>query len=364
MHAPSCNFHLHYTPQNNNMSDAILSGVSSDNSRLEFALPSPALSLTWKGDSLIYGYNQGVTVLERKPQVLGNEFASEWSFVPLEYHLGVACELVAACGPWVATSNEDNTISLINTAFEDNSVVTTHVGRGHFDFVNGVDVNPHGAVASVGDDRQLLIYDDTLEVAHVIKLDGAGRAVKFQEDGGPHLVVLEGSNRLKVFDWTTGAFLYTVFSNDVVGGSKKIGCCGPPAAVKAVTLTSGSNHSDVLTVLGSGWWRKYASAALQGGAGHTQPNAEGELYGSRQMNGALFCVTDDTAVVVGTKKTLFYALGGEKVGEVDCEFVSGVEAAAVKKGGELVAVSGGRGLVLVRVDERDERSESTRQLEN
>lgn len=329
------------------MSESIISGASSDPSRLEFSLKSPALCLAWNDDALVYGYSQGVTVLTRKPQVLGNVFASEWSFQPVEYHLGLACELIATCGAFVVTGHDDNTITLINTDEED-SIQRTDVKRGHYDFVNGIDVNIDGMVASVGDDRQLLIYSERLEVVHKIKLDGAGRAVKFQEDGGPHLVVLEGSNRLNVYDWEKGQFLYTVFSNDVVGGSKKIGCCGPPAAVKAVTLSVGQNHADQLTVLGSGWWRKYSSANLQGGGGHTVPNKQGELLGSRQLSGAVFCVSNDTAVVVSDKKTFFYSLGAEKRTEVNCDFVSGVEAAAVRAKGDLVAVAGGRGLVLLK----------------
>lgn len=341
---------LNNTPKK--MNESIISGVSSDPSRLEFSLQSPALCLAWNEDSLVYGYNQGVTVLTRKPVVLGNAFASEWSFLSVEYHMGLACELIATCGAFVAVGHDDNTISLINTAEED-AIERTDVKRGHYDFVNGIDVNLDGMVASVGDDRQLLIYSDKLEVVHKIKLDGAGRAVKFQEDGGPHLVVLEGSNRLNVYDWEKGQFLYTVFSNDVVGGSKKIGCCGPPAAVKAVALNVGQNHADQLTVLGSGWWRKYSSANLQGGGGHTMPNKQGELYGSRQLSGAVFCVSNDTAVVVSDKKTLFYSLGTEKSIEVGCDFVSGVEAAAVRAKGDLVAVAGGRALVLLNSAENE-----------
>ncbi|KAG5366822.1 hypothetical protein CJU89_1268 [Yarrowia sp. B02] len=328
------------------MSETFISGVSSDPSRLEFSLQSPALCLAWSGDNLIYGYNQGVTVLMRKPRVLGNQFASEWSFVPSEYHLGLACELIATAVYWVAVAHDDNTISLINLA--NDAVERTDVKRGHYDFVNGIDVNADGMVASVGDDRQLLIYNDKLEVVHKIKLDGAGRAVKFQEEGGPRLVVLEGSNRLNVYDWEKGQFLYTVYSNDVVGGSKKIGCCGPPAAVKAVSLTVGPNNSDLLTVLGSGWWRKYSSANLQGGGGHTVPNLQGELYGSRQLRNAVFCIGHDDAAVVSDKKTFFYSLlREESVKEVEYDFVSGVEAAAVRERGEIVAVADGRRLVLL-----------------
>lgn len=327
------------------MSESIISGVSSDPSRLEFSLKSPALCLAWNNDALIYGYSQGVTILTRKPQVLGNAFASEWSFDPVEYHLGLACELIATCDDFLVVGHDDNTLTLIN--IEENSIQRTDVKRGHYDFVNGIDVNMDGMVASVGDDRQLLIYSDKLEVVHKIKLDGAGRAVKFQEEGGPHLVVLEGSNRLNVYDWEKGQLLYTVFSNDVVGGSKKIGCCGPPAAVKAVALSVGQNHADQLTVLGSGWWRKYSSANLQGGGGHTVPNKQGELLGSRQLSGAVFCVSNDTAVVVSNKKASFYSLGAEKRVEVHYDFVSGVEAAAVRAKGDLVAVAAGRNLVLL-----------------
>lgn len=320
---------------------------------LQFELDTPALSLAWSKDRLVYGHEQGVTILTRHKSTSNddsNGFASEWTFVASQFHLGLSCELIATAGNYVATVHDDSTISLINLAEEDengNAVETSPPKKGHWDFVNSVDVNSEGVVASVGDDRQLLI--SSAHDTHKIKLEGAGRYVKFQEDCGDHLVVLEGSNRLRVFDWRKLEFLYTVYSNDVVGGSKKIGCCGPPTAVKAVALANGSGDSDQLLVLGNGWWRKYLSRSLQGGGGHTVPHAQGELYGSRQLQNALVCTAGvGHAAVVSAKTTFFYTIGNEKGWEVPHVFVSGLHAAAARIEGDMVAVSSGKQLTLLR----------------
>lgn len=253
-----------------------------------------------------------------------------------------------------------NQITLINTQSSSNSDTPSSAGiekkvlggsRGHSSYINSVDISPEGLVASTGDDRRLLLWDESGSPQN-FPLDGAGKLVKFwSAPFGDVLIVLEAGNKIRLLDYNKSEWILTIYPGQA-------GCCGPMTG----NVRSFFVNNNYLYAVGVGWWKKYDLTNVQGGCGYTQPVVEESFI--TKPDKFSFVVTSslgssgngsssDTTIGVASQNTQYiYDTAKEdstKLYALNYTLSSDeIAAAAIRNEGDLLAIASGKLLTLVR----------------
>lgn len=226
------------------------------------------MCLDWFNENLVYGHDLGITVLSRSPNTQANSYSTEiqkkWEFKKNYFHLGKSVELVRYRDKYVAAVHPTFDITLVDT--QSGKLTLLGGSSGHSSYINSVDISINGLVASTGDDRALLIWDDGTPFD--FPLGGVGKIVKFWNSADSNIVVvLEAGNKIRVLNYQTKEWMLTIYPGQA-------GCCGPSTgSVKDIMITD-----KFLYAIGLGWWKKYDLENIYGGCGFTTPVAEQTFF--------------------------------------------------------------------------------------
>lgn len=284
--------------------------------------------LDWNDKVLALGHELGVTILSFSDSKSGNQ----WSFEKSYEYLRKPVLKLKFRGNKLVVIHSDYTLSeltLCADPLQPNTVVNLGGSLGHHDFINDVDISPQGNIASTGDDKKLIIWDDG-EVAASYPLASRGLAVQFWEDHDTdRLLVLEDANKIRIFDWHKGQWIVTVF-------------VGPETPVASMGVYDG----DVIAV-GQGWWKSYHLPALKGGAGHTFTYDDGLHVGGTSTD--LVAYSKSRYVAYGTTSgVIFHDIGnaGEHGTKVEYDLNTEIQSIALRPQGDLCALSTAASLYL------------------
>lgn len=326
-----------------------------------YLLPNIAECLDWYDDHLVYGHDLGVTVLSRIRDTrltssYPTEFQRNWSFDKVHFHLGKPVELVKMYESLIACVHYNHEITVINaqrTSSEtrgltlDKDTRTLGGSGGHSSYINSVDISPDGLIASTGDDRRLLIWDQN-GIPQNFPLEGSGKLVKFwSAPYGDIIIVLEAGNKIRLLDYTKSEWILTIYPGQA-------GCCGPASG----NVRSFFVNNDFLYVVGIGWWKKYDLNNVKGGCGFTQSEQNG-VFVTRPNNQSI-AVTPSynsgsaiTSVIGLVSERAQYIHDTSKDNEQTFELKytlpsDEITAAAIRNEGDVLAIASGRYLTLLR----------------
>lgn len=306
-----------------------------------FELPSQAYTLDWQNDTLVYGHETGVTVLNRHADPahannLPTELQRRWLFRKEEIDLGQEVAIVKFRHDIIVAVHED-TISVLNIATGEKYTL-----EGHTSYINSVDISSDGkTIVSTGDDRMLIVWDESGQSIK-FPLDGTGKVVKFWEGpAGDRVVVLEAVNKIRLLDWKKSEWLVTIHP-------AQSGCCGPSSgSVKDIAVTG---SGDILAI-GLGWWKKYVLSTLSGGCGYTIPNAENRFSASSQnsvvavsKNGQLISLAGNNSVMIHDPSNEF----SSSIFSLNLNLPGEITGLALRDRGDILAVASGRQLSIVK----------------
>lgn len=309
---------------------------------IEYNLNTRIHCVDWNEQSLAYGHDLGVSILTRetepseKTSGLPFAFQRQWAFRTSYIHLGLAAENIRFKGQYVAASHSDYSISYIDLAKGE----VTNLGgyRGHRSFINGLDISYNGVVASIGDDRNLLVWEDVQQPPQHFRLSGSGLKVGFwDESDSDWLVVLEAGNKIKILDWRKGEWLFTIY----------------PTTLDATT-PYGGNVKDIgvfnseIIAIGEGWWKKFHIPSLTGGCGFTPPTDKGRLISDNSRNG-LYSLSGRYIGYSNTQESSIYDLvtASEHGSHVDVQ-LNQITSLAIRERGDILAIASGTNITLVR----------------
>lgn len=232
---------------------------------VEFNLECTIHCLDWSPDnSIAFGHDLGVGLLEQaeSPVVMPTEIQRQWTLTKRYFHLGKRVNIVRAKAGCLATAHPDNSISVL----KDGSIRQFGGTRGHSDKVTDVDISTTGIIASTGNDRYVLVWEES--IPRSFRLSGMGQKVKFWNDGdSDRLIVLESDDKIRILDWRKGQWLLTIY---------------PGKKVDDIGVIGGD-----LVAVGNGWWKKFNINSLTGGCGYTPPTDEGRLMTNGSSNGKM-----------------------------------------------------------------------------
>ncbi|CAN6627700.1 hypothetical protein TRVA0_011S01838 [Trichomonascus vanleenenianus] len=290
-------------------------------SLVEHDMETEILSVDWNdsGDTLAIGHGLGVTIYDPIDQTKSYQ------------HLGLEVNHVRLRGDHVAAVHPNHTISYLN--LNTSEIVTLGGSRGHDSFVNAVDISPEGLVASVGDDRTVLVWEGLQPRS--FRLAAPGLAVRFWDDSdSDRLVVLEQGDKVRILDWRKGTWLLTVF---------------PGKPVKAIGV-----HNGDLVVVGDGWWNKYNIPSLSGGCGYTPPTDSAQIISSNRGSDSVYVTAGDFIAHASTREVNLYDLEtpSEHGISAQCD-VSEVRALALHPQGNALAVASNHSLFILNTPQSE-----------
>ncbi len=232
------------------------------------------------------------------------------------------------------TAQEDYSLRLFDHLESETKVLG---GRGgHSADVNGIDVSPSGIVASVADDRLLLIWENG--VPSSFQLNSIGKVVKFWEDGdGDKVIVVEAGNVIRVLDWRKNQWLYSIYPG-------QFGSCSDVGSAVIRDVTTINDH---IIVTGNGWWKSYDPTKLKGGTGYTPATEEGRLNGWPRA--AKLVSGHEFAAGLSRQQTFVYNLRNRNTSPVPINVMlpsNEISAAALNRQANIIAVAHGPRLIL------------------
>lgn len=323
---------------------AFANSNSTTNNR--FRLPTDALCVDIDGDTIVYGHEFGVTLLEPTKEhaidgYIASEFQRRFVFRPHYMHLQQAVHRVRVSNGIIFTAHHDHSLQYINLApGAPDSGKPVRLPHRHGSFINAIDVSPNGRYfVSTGDDKKVAVYDRQAPDAEpvVFSLAGIGNAVRFIDSQGPEsarIAVLEAGNRIRIIDLSSREFLVTIY-------------VGTPEPCHDVGAGIGGGF-DVAAV-GATWWRAYNVLELQGGCGftaekdalllnaprtsHTVLSRNGRLGASLHPRGAVFHELDKGDL--GRETHIDHDLGTTEFAQP-----------ALSPRGDVLAVVAGKSLIL------------------
>lgn len=292
------------------------------------------LDLDWSSDgqSLAYGHSLGVCILTRQPPSDGaheSGFQAHWQCTKSYQYLGSPAEIVRFEGVFVAAAHPDYTISLVDaTSGELSRLVGSN---GHRAAISDIDLTSNGLVASVGLDRNLVVWENG--TAFRFRLDGPGQKVRFWDDNNSdRVVVVDGTNRIRILDWRRGSWLLTIYTGQD---------CGPIQEI-------GIYNNDVL-VIGDGWWKRYNLSSLSGGCGYTHPFDSGTLGATSHSKGMYkFSRNQHIGYASGSGAAIYDLVSFSEHGSQVEYSIPSPRTIALRPRGDVLAVGSGNGITLVR----------------
>jgi hypothetical protein len=266
--------------------------------------------MDWNGNLLTYAHDSGVSVLSPIPKEsqlaknLPSDFQQEWVFQLTNVKTSSPVTHVRFTSKYLVVAQEDRKIVVVNHL--DGSRIqygsSTDQERAHSDDINSIDVSDDGLVVSCGDDRKVIVWESGhAKVAHV---DNVPTLVKiWMDQDSDKIIVVENGASVKVLDWRKNEWLYTIYPQPFVQGTK-------PNILDVLT------QNGKVVVIGEGWWKEYNPLELQGGAGFTYANSEGQLSGWTVNSKYISCHSKHSLIGgIGSDRSCFYDLG-DKSGQV------------------------------------------------
>jgi hypothetical protein len=313
-----------------------------------YDLPTSASSVDWNGNLLAYGHDNGVSVLTPIPQdskiakSFPSPFQREWIFQVTNIETSSPVRIVKFTSKYLIAVHDDYSMTLINNLEESETKLNKN---GHTGDINDIDISDNGLIVSVGDDKQVIIWDND-KIQAKIPTYGIPTVVKFWADKDfDKIIVVENGNVVKVLDWRNKAWLYTIYPKSYSVNSKSF--------IKDVII-----HQNKIIVVGDGWLKKYSVDDLNGGTGYTYANEEVQLNGwvvdSKYITSPTSTSTsaNKTPLIGGisSDRSSFYdfASNSNQVHQLKLQLPSlSVPAGRINSAGIVVFVSGMR-LVLAR----------------
>lgn len=254
--------------------------------------------MDWNGNLLALAHDSGCSILTPIPAAspiarnLPSGLQTQWTFQCSLVKASSSVVHVRFTSQFLVMAHEDRSLTVVNHL---GSSKEKHYPVHHTDDINGIDVSEDGLVVSCGDDRQVIVWDH--EGQHsVTHLDNIPTMVKFWMDQDcDKLIIVENGTTLKVMDWRKQQRLYTIYPTTFAQGATPV--------IKDVIVQGGE-----LVVVGDGWWKRYNPAELQGGAGFTFANSEGQLSGWSVGSTYIQSSTKPLIGGVGSDRSSFYDL--------------------------------------------------------
>lgn len=234
-----------------------------------YDLPAPVTSLDWNGRLLAYGTENGVTVLTPIPQdsriakSFPSLFQREWIFQSTNIKTSSPVTDIKFTSKYLIAVHDDFSLTLINNLEESETRLTKN---GHTKDINGIDVSDNGLIVSIGDDQQIIIWEND-EVKNKIPCFGIPTLVKFWADKDfDKIIIVENGNCVKILDWKNSEWLFTIYPESYSNNLTSF--------IKDVII-----YQEKLIVIGDGWIKKYNIDELKGGTSYTYPEEEIQLNG-------------------------------------------------------------------------------------
>lgn len=318
---------------------------------IQYSVGSAVHCMDWNDQALAYGHDLGVSILTRqiepteKSSGLPFEFQRKWPFQYSYQHLGLPSENIRFTGNYLAASHSDHTVSYIN--LDQGEVKTLGGSSGHRSFINDLDISYDGVVASTGDDRNLLIWEDSNnKPPHLFRLSSVGLKVRFWDDNdSDKILVLEAGNKIRVLDWRKGQWLLTIY----------------PSTLDS-TSPFGGNVKDIgifnseIVAIGNGWWKKFYIPSLTGGCGYTPPTDQGRLISVKNNDNndgndddGLYSLSGRYIGYAADSEASIYDLvtAGEHGSHVSLH-LDQVSAITLRERGDILAVASGDKITLIK----------------